>query len=163
MKQMITGCLSSACLMFVLGIANGRSDEEKVPLEKVPKEVMDAVKKKFPDAKIVGAEKEVEGGKTYFEVAIKNKEQNIEVILTPEGKITAVEAEISAKDLPKDVTAALDKKYPKAVIKKVEEITKDDKVSYEVMLATADKKTLEVTFDPKGKILEEEKKEKEGK
>jgi uncharacterized membrane protein YkoI len=135
----------------------------KVPLEKVPKEVMDAVKKKFPDAKIVGAERRSRGDKTYFEVAIKNKEQNIEIILTPESKISAIEAEISAKDLPKEVTAVLDKKYPEAEIKKVEEITKDDKVSYEVKLATADKKSLEVTFDPKGKILEEEKKEKEEK
>src|SRR6266568_8642865 len=121
MMRMLNFSLWAACLILFVGFTGIRADEEKVPLDKVPKEVMDAVKKKFPDAKIVGAEKEVENGTTSFEVAIKNKDQNIDVILTPEGKITAVEAEIPAKDLPKEVTTALDKKYPKAEIKKVEE------------------------------------------
>jgi uncharacterized membrane protein YkoI len=150
-------CSSFAfCFLAILGGASGRADEEKVPLDKVPKAVMDAVKKRFPNAKIMGAEKEVEDGKTSYEVAIKNKDQNIDVILTPEGKIVALEAEIPAKDLPKEVVAAMDKKYPKATVKKVEEITKDDKISYEILLVTADMKTFETTFDPKGKILEEE-------
>ncbi|MFL5243424.1 MAG: PepSY-like domain-containing protein [Gemmataceae bacterium] len=156
MRKWVYSWLVLSFVALVAGGAYLRADEEKVPLDKVPKAVMDAVKKKFPDAKIMGVEKEVEGGKTSYEVAIKNKDQNIDVLLTPEGEITAIEAEISLKDLPKEVVAAMDKKYPKATVKKVEEITKDGKVSYEVLLVTADKKTFETTFDPKGKILEEE-------
>jgi hypothetical protein len=37
-----------------------KADEEKVPLEKVPKEVMDALKKKFSDAKIAAADEKKE-------------------------------------------------------------------------------------------------------
>ena len=58
------------------------------------------------------------------------------------------------------VTEALEAKYPKATIKKAEEITKDDKVTFEVLIETADKKKLEVVLDAKGKIVEEEKKDK---
>jgi uncharacterized membrane protein YkoI len=153
--------VSAASLALVVaGLA--RADEEKVELAKLPKAVTDAVKAKFPDAKLVSAEKEKEDGKTVYEVAIKNKEQNIEVTLTPDGKIVSIEKEIAAKDLPKAVAEALEKKYPKATIKKVEEIIKDDKlVKYEALIVTADKKKLEVCFDPSGKFLEEEKKDKE--
>lgn len=139
--------------------ASARSDEEKIALDKLPKAVTDAVKKKFPDAELKSAEIEKENGKDVYEVVIKNKDQTIEVTLSPEGKILAVEKEMAAKDLPKPVTEALESKYPKATIKKVEEVTKDDKVTYEVLLVTADKKTVEVEFDPKGKVAQEEKKE----
>jgi uncharacterized membrane protein YkoI len=153
-------CLIVIVTLAWLGLtAPIRADEEKIDLDKLPKEVTAAVKKKFPDAKLVGAEKEVEKDKTTYEVSLKNKDQKIDVILTPEGKIIAIEAEITAKDLPKEVSAALDKKYPKAKIKVIEKITKDEKTSYEILLDT-DKKTVEVVFDPKGKMLQEEVREK---
>ena len=66
-----------------------------------------------------------------------------------------------AKDLPAKVSKVLGEKYPKAKIKKAEELTKDDKTSYEVIIETADKKKLEVVLDPGGKVLEEEGKEED--
>jgi uncharacterized membrane protein YkoI len=151
----------ATCALVVLATAAVvHADEEKVALDKLPKAVKDAIKAKFPDAELVGAEKETENGKTQYEVSIKNKKDKLDVILSADGKIVAIEKEIEAKELPKPVTAALDAKYPKATIKKVEEITKDDKVTFEVLIETADKKKLEVVFDPKGKIVEEEKKDK---
>lgn len=148
--------------LLVLAACAFAADEEKVPLDKLPKAVVDAVKAKFPDAKLVSAEKELEDGKPVYEVAIKDKDQNIEVTVTPEGKIILIEKEIAAKDLPKAVAEAMEKKYPKATIKKLEEIIKDDKVtSYEALIVTAEKKNLEVRFDPSGKFLEEEKKDAE--
>jgi len=79
--------------------------------------------------------------------------------VTPEGRITTIEKEIAAKDLPKVVADALAKKYPGARIKLVEEIRKPDKIEYyEALIVTAGKDTLEVSFDPSGKFLKEEKK-----
>jgi hypothetical protein len=151
----------AACTVVLLATAAVvRADEEKIALDKLPKAVVDAVKAKFPDAELVGAEKETENGKTQYEVSIKNKKDKVDVIVTSEGKIVAIEKLIEVKDLPKPVTEALNAKYPKATIKKAEEITKDDKVTFEVAIETADKKKLEVVFDPKGKIVEEEKKDK---
>jgi hypothetical protein len=154
------GWLAAGVALLALAAVCVRADEEeKIPLDKLPKAVVDAVKAKFPKAKLVSAEKEKEDGKTFYEVAIKDGDSNIEVILTPEGKITAIEKEIEVKDLPKAVTDAFESKYPKATVKKVEEITKEDKLyGYELLIVTAEKKKLEVTFDPKGKVLEEEKK-----
>ena len=141
-----------------------RADEEKVPLDKLPKAVAGAVEKMFPKAKVVSASKELADKKTVYEITIKNGEQNVQVTVTPEGEITEVEKEIAAKDLPKEVTAVLDDKYPKAKIEKAEEVTKGKELTYEVLLVTKDKKTLEIKFDPKGKVLnvEEKKEEKKG-
>ena len=150
-----------ACLLLV-GIL--KADEEKVPLDKLPKAVLDAVKARYPGAELTGAEKE-EGGKMVYEVALKAKGQKIEVTLTPEGKIVEIERQIAAKDMPKAVTDALQAKYPKATYKVVEEVIKgngkEEKVDYyEVLLVTAGKDKLEVSVAPEGKILKEEKKGK---
>src|SRR5947209_5648528 len=42
------------------------ADEEKVPLDKVPKAVIEAVKKRFPRAELVGASTEKTGDKTVY-------------------------------------------------------------------------------------------------
>jgi hypothetical protein len=138
-------------------------DEEKVPLDKLPKAVIDAVKNKFPKAELVEASKESEDGKTVYEVEIKNDGKKIDVTLTVEGTILGLEKEITAKDLPKAVTETLESKYVKATIKKVEEIIKikdgrDNLEYYEVLLVTAEKKTVEVVLSPDGKIKKTEEK-----
>ncbi len=144
-----------------------RADEEKVPLDKVPKAVLEAAKKRFPKADIVGASKEGEDGKTVYEVELKEGGKTIDVTLTPEGTITLIEKQIDAKDLPKAVAETLDKEYPKAKLKIVEEVTavKDGKEVvdfYEALLATADKKEIEVQIAADGKVkkVEEKKTEK---
>lgn len=131
--------------------------EEKIPLNKLPKAVVEAVKAKFAGATLVSAEKEKEDGKTVYEVNIKHKGHTIEVTVTPEGKIVSVEKTIKANELPEAVATALKKKYPRATIKVIEELSKGDKVTgYEVLLVTAGKKTVEVVFDPSGKITKTE-------
>jgi hypothetical protein len=146
-------------LVVVAGPALG-DDEEKVPLDKLPKAVVDAVKEKFPKAEMVSASKEKEDGKTLFEVSLKDGKHKIDVTVTPEGKIDTVEKTIEVGDLPKAVAEAFESRYPRATVQKVEEISKEDKVTkYEFLIVTADKKKLEVCFDPKGKFLDEEKKE----
>jgi uncharacterized membrane protein YkoI len=155
------GVLVALAGLFLLAAA--RADEEKIPLDKLPKAVLDAVKDKYPGAELLGAEKEDENGKTVYEVALKHKGQKLEATFKPDGTFVSVEKEIEAKDLPKAVADALEAKYPKATYKKVEEETEGDKVTYEVLLVTAEKKTVEVVLDPKGKILEEENKDKKDK
>src|SRR5689334_4740830 len=125
------------------------ADEEKVPLDRVPKAVREAVKARFPDAELVSAEKETEGGRTVYEVAIKNKGQSIEVTATADGMILEIEKQIAARDLPGAVAKTLEEKYPRATYKIIEEVVKvkDGKEkleSYEVLLVTAGKKKLEV-------------------
>jgi len=162
----------AAVVTVALVVAGGRADEEKVPLDKLPIPVSEAVKKRFPKAELVEAAKETskdgDKEKVEYEVTVKDGGTKIDVMLTPDGKITLIEKEIAAKDLPKAVTEALDAKYPKATLKVVEEVIKvtDGKEAldfYEVLLVTAEKKTFEVKLTAEGKITETEEKKEEKK
>ena len=153
--------LWAAAAAMAFSIPAAWAEEEKVPLDKLPKAVTVAVKAKFPDAELKSAEKEEEDGQTIFEVSLKSKGSDYDVSLTPEGQIIEIEKTIAAKDLPAAVVKGLDQKYPKATIKLAEEISKDNKTNYEVIIETADKKKLEVVLDPTGKILKEEDKSKD--
>lgn len=154
-----------AALVFAVA---ARADEEKVPLDKLPKGVLEVAKKRFPKAEVVGASKETEKDKTVYEVELKEAGKTIDVTLTPEAAIVLIEQEIDAKELPKAVTAALEKKYPKATYKIVEAVyaVKEGKEAldfYEVLVVTADKKEVEVKLTADGKITEEEEKKPEKK
>jgi hypothetical protein len=151
------GLVAALALVGLAGMVG--ADEEKVPLDKVPAAVMRAVKDKYPDATLVGATTETENGQKMYEVTLKDKGHKVDVTATADGKIVTVEREIGDKDLPQPVVRALNRKYPKATVQRVEEVSKNDQVTaYEAVIVTADNRKLEVSFDPKGKFLEEEKK-----
>ena len=175
---MRTTLLALAAAAFLAGPV--RADEEKIAPDKLPKPILEAVKKRFPKAEITGAAKETEDGKTEYEVSLKDGDTKYDVMFSADGAMTLIEKQIPAKDLPKAVTDALEAKYPKATFKVTEEMIKvtDGKEGlayYEVLLETADKKSVEVEVGPDGKIIktedkksdkddnDDDKKEKKGK
>jgi hypothetical protein len=146
----------AAVAVLVLAAA-ARSDEEQLSLDKVPKPVLEAAKKRFPKAEVKGASKEGEGDKLVYEVTLKQDGKNIDVTITPAGKITLIEKEVAFKDLPKAVAETFNKKYPKATYSIIEEVIKveDGKETleyYEAHLTTADKKVMEAEVLPDGKL-----------
>ena len=159
--------LLASAVLFLAAIPV-RADEEKVPLDKVPKAILETVKKRFPKAEIVGASKEEnEDKKIVYEIELKEDGKTTDVTLTPEGAITLIEMQIDAEKLPKAVKETLESKYAKAKIKLIEAVysVKDGKETldyYEAHLVLEDKKELEVVLTPDGKIkkTEEVKEEK---
>jgi uncharacterized membrane protein YkoI len=144
--------LSGLTALFVAA----RADEEKVPLDKVPIAVIETVNARFPGAKLTQAERETEEGKTTYEIALTHKGHKVEVSLTEGGDVIEVEKEVAAKDLPRPVADALKAKYPKATVKKAEEVTKGVKPPvYEIHIAD-DGKAREVVLDASGKVLKVE-------
>src|SRR6516225_7009405 len=125
MRRMMIGLGIVAVLGLFL--TAGRA-EEKLELDKVPKAVMDAVKAKFPGAKITGASKEKDDkGKELFELAFTFKPSNAkkdykyEVELYPDGSFIAIDKQIEFAELPKAVAKTMEEKYPKATYKVIEE------------------------------------------
>jgi uncharacterized membrane protein YkoI len=155
----IAGAVAS--LMLYVSVSAMADDEEKVALKDVPQAVLGAVKSKFPAGELTAAEKETKEGNTTYEITLKNKGKNIDVALTSEGKIKQIETTLAIADLPKPVARAIEAKYPAATVKKAEEILEykgeEETKKYEVVVATDDKKSLEVVLSPEGKILETEK------
>jgi hypothetical protein len=160
------GRLSILAVAAALVLAGGvRADEEKVPLEKVPRAVLAAVKKRFPKSELVEAARETEGGKTVYEITIKAGGAKIDLTVTPKGTITTIEKEVPVASLPAAVKDAVNKKYPKATWKLAEEVIqvkggKETFAYYEAHLVTAGKKKVEVKVRKDGTIVAEEKEEK---
>jgi hypothetical protein len=150
-----------AALACIVGSAALRADEERVPLDKLPRAVSESVKKRFPAAQLTKASKETENGKTEYEVVIKDGGAKVDVIVDPEGSITAIERSIAISKLPGAVRATLDGKYKGATYKAAEEVikvngTKETLDCYEVVLTKSDKKRVEVQVSPDGQLKKEE-------
>jgi uncharacterized membrane protein YkoI len=151
-------------LLGVFGLASGsKAQEAEIPLDQVPKPVMDAGKAKFPGAKIREAAKEMENGKTVFELAITHEGHRMDVTFQEDGTLVLVETEVPEREVPVAVMQPIRTKYPGAKIDLVESVKKGPRLKqeadyYEFHLTTADKKSVEVEVDGKGKILNTEEK-----
>lgn len=153
-----------SCVAVLAGLlmvtTAARAQDEPKDVDKIPKKVMDALKDKFPKAKIHKWTKETEAGSVIYDIEFKEKDRKCEADIKEDGTYINFEREVAARDLPEAVTKAVEKKYPKYTPKEIMEITdvKGDKEKlegYEIVLETADKKEVEVTVAPDGKILED--------
>jgi uncharacterized membrane protein YkoI len=147
-----------AVVGLLVGTAATKADDEKIAIDKLPDAIKKAVLDRFPKAELKSAEKETEDGKTVYDVAIKYKDTNYEVVVSADGLVTGFEKEIAVKDTPQAVAKAIEEKYPKSTIKMVEEVYKikgkDEKMEYyEIALETSDKKKASADVAPDGKIL----------
>jgi hypothetical protein len=170
MSRILGGVGGSAVLgLFLLATAAQAQDKpEQIKPDKLPPKVMAEVKARFPGAEFTSITKETVEGQVIYDLEMKYKGRKCEMDIREDGTIINIEREIAAKDLPGAVTKALAKKYPKATLKEIMESKvvkgKEELLEgYEVVLETADKKTLEVTLAPDGKIIEEPPAEKQEK
>jgi len=152
--------VGAAALSWFVSLSATQAQEEAVKPEQIPKAVMDALKSKFPQAKIDKCTKAKEGDDVIYDIEFKQEGRKCEADIKENGTYINYEKLIAEKDLPKVCREAIEKKYPKATLGDVMEETevkgKDEKLSaYEVMLTTADKKEVEVRLSPDGKILED--------
>ena len=134
------------------------NSEENVKVADLPRAVVAGLRVQFPKAEIKSAEKGIEDGKPIYEISIHSENRNIDVTLSPAGKIVSMEKTLPPADRPKSLLDSLAAKYPHATIKLVEEVWENDVLTgYEATIVTAEKKSKEVDFDAKGKLVEESK------
>lgn len=152
--------LAAFALFVLLATGKTRADEEPVPKDRIPKAVMDALLARFPRAMIDKCVKEKEGADTIYDIEFKHDGRKCEADIKDNGTFLNYEKAIQAKDLPEVVRAAVEKKYPNSTMKEIMEETEVDgktekRSAYEVVLATANKKSVEVRVSLDGKILED--------
>jgi hypothetical protein len=155
MRNMIG--LAVVVMVTASGIARA---DDNVPVDKLPKAVVDTLKKRFPKGELTKASKSGEGDKTTYEVSVKEGTLKADVDLTAAGAITGMEKQIAEADLPKVIAAAVKAKQPKGTVKTCEEViaVKDGKEEleyYEVVVETPDKKTVELEIEKDGKVRKE--------
>jgi len=153
--------LTIVCFLVLCVTSHAVAGEKEIDIKDLPKAVADAIKAKYPNAKLEEATVDDEDGKTTFEVEIEEGQNELTISLSPEGKILEVEKEVDVKDLPEAVLAAINAKYPKAEIEEAELVTADGQEFYEILIETDNEKSLEVKLDKAGKILKIEEVEEE--
>jgi hypothetical protein len=115
----------------------------------VPAPILAAFKAAYPHATIKTAAEEKENGKVVWEVESTENGLGRDLVYTPDGTVVEIEEEVPSALLPAPVTAAVKAQYPSARIVKGEKVTRGATVTYELQLAGAAKKSIELT--PEGK------------
>ena len=143
-------------------MARGRCRQGGPPA--LSKKATKAIKKAFPQAKIVQVEPERKSVVLY-EVELTRDGGEVEVLVTSDGQIVAAESEIGKDDLPAAVAAAVAKHAGDAEIKEIEKAEiraalqfvalETPQVVYEVEFLR-DGREVELKIDADGKILGKE-------
>ena len=149
-----------AVTALILAAAQVRGQEVAVPQDQVPKAVMNALLAKFPKAAIDTCVKATEGGEVIYDIEFKQEGRKFEADIKANGTYLNYEQAIEITALPEAVIAAIEKRYPRSVLKEImqeTEITgKTEQLSaYEVIIDTVGKGQVEVRVSPEGKVLED--------
>ena len=149
--------MSAVLIAVPMIFGQASASEKELKKDQVPKAVISAFEKAFPNAKELEFEEELFEGKTAYEVEYKRDGKEYEFLYSPEGVLLQKEEEVDVKTLPDPVIQAILKAHPKAKIKEAEKLIKPDGTvtGYEVEIKVAGKE-LELELDVSGKILETE-------
>ena len=141
-------------LANVTAMASAQAHEKKIRRSELPSAVLKTVNEQSKGAAVRGFSREREGGWTYYEVHLTVNGHSRDVLMDPNGKVVEVEEEVSLAALPPAVRSALQEKAGTRTIRKVESITKADKlVAYEAQVGSGGTKS-EIQVGPNGEALE---------
>jgi len=119
-------------------------------IEKLPPAVQKTVKEQLKGATMTGLSKEVEKGKTQYELETKVNGRGRDLIIGTDGTIEVIEEEVTLDTIPAPAKAAFEKASTGAKITKVEKVTKGSVVTYEAIVEKKGKKKTEVMVNADG-------------
>jgi uncharacterized membrane protein YkoI len=149
---------SATAFLFSLGLlfsANtfAQNSEKSVKMKNLPVAVQKTVQEQSKGATIRGLSKEIDAGKTIYEVELKVNGHNKDLLIDPTGAVVEIEEEVTLASLPPAVKAEIEKQAGSGKIVMVESITKNDAiVAYEAHVKTG-KKRSEVKVSPDGQPI----------
>jgi len=142
----------AACLLLS-GAALAQNTERPVKMKDLPKVVQATVREQSQGAVVRGLSMETENGQTFYEVSLKVKDHNKDVLIDTEGKVVEIEEQVALGSLPPAAKAEIEKQVGKGKILLVESVTKDAAiVAYEAHFRTQGK-LREVKVSPDGKEM----------
>ncbi len=124
--------------------------DTRVKLEDLPSAVQNTVKEQTKAGTLAGLAKEVEKGKTMYEVETKVNGKTRDLMLNETGEIMSIEEEVDLDSIPAPAKAAIQKRAAGGSVEKVEKLTEGSKVSYEAALKSKTGKKLEAAVNADG-------------
>ena len=122
---------------------------QEIHSHEVPSIVLNTFKQKFPKA----SDMEWELKNTEYKVEFEIGSTDHEAWLDKSGNIVKHKQDITSNELPKEVTASINKNYKDSRIDDVEKIELGEKVVFKVELKNASKEE-NLVFDRNGKLVE---------
>lgn len=147
------GSLALGCLVALIAALSANAEEKRIAKSDLPEAVQKTVEEQSRNATVRGFTKEIEDGKTYYEVELRVDGHSKDVLMDPAGEVVEVEEEVALPSLSRAVTEGLQKKAGSGKIVKVESLTKHGTlVAYEAQVRSGNKKS-EVQVGPSGETL----------
>ncbi|HEX2866085.1 MAG TPA: PepSY-like domain-containing protein [Ignavibacteriales bacterium] len=147
--------LTAAVLTLTISFSSNAQSKKKDVKKNVPQAVLDSFKKAYPNAVIKGSGKEVEEGKTFYEIESVDGKVKRDLLYLPDGKVAEIEEKISNNDLPATVISTVKKESPKGKITSAEKVTKNGTENFELMVKDA-ASSMELVLDKNGKVIAKE-------
>jgi uncharacterized membrane protein YkoI len=147
-------CHQIALSVFVLtiGFANALASEKAITMKDLPAAVQRTAQEQSKGAIIRGLSKEVEGGKTVYEVNMRVNGHGKDVTIDASGAVLEVEKEVALESIPSAARAAIEKAAGNGQITKVERVSGGKQTAYEAHLRK-DGKRSEVKVSADGRLL----------
>ena len=154
MKASLSSTLTTTviCILLGLGTLNGIAGDKKISKKDVPGAVLTAFEKKYPNATIKAFLQAKEKRSIFYEIESLDGKVSRDLLYKPDGTIVEMEESVSESELPQSVRDTLAAKYPKGAMKKIERLTRDTMVTYEVHLIDG-KKSVSLELASDGKII----------
>jgi len=127
MKTLIAAAIALGALVTGTALAA----QKKIKMQDLPPTVQQTVKEQTKNATLVGLMKEVENGKTVFELETKVNGRGRDLMIEESGAVLSVEEEVTLDSIPAAARAAIEKQAAGGKITKVETLTKGKTVTYE--------------------------------
>ncbi|MBI1797332.1 MAG: hypothetical protein HY076_05795 [Candidatus Eisenbacteria bacterium] len=141
---------ATSVLAAALCVAAAANAEQTITRAHVPRAVLAAFAKQWPNAKVRGYSREVEKGETTYEVESREGDVKRDVSFAADGSVSVVEETMPASALPAGAQSVLAGLKPAAKVGAVEKVTRGATVEYEVHVRQG-AKAKEIVFDLEGK------------
>ncbi len=137
--------------MLIVLLVPAIAADSKLKIEELPPSVQATVRDQLKTATLVGISKEVDKGKTVFEVETKTSGKARDLMLDSAGKILSVEEEVDINAIPSAARQTIQKKAAGGAVKTVEILTSGSVVAYEASINVKGK-TSEITVNADGSV-----------
>jgi len=144
-----------ACASSKGGKEGKQETSESVTLEQLTAPAQATVSKLIGSGTIDKVDREIEKGRTVYDVEATVNGQHMEYTITTDGTVVGTETGIEFSELPDAVQAAAEKYFGRKTALQPARVEEDGRVTYEVE-GKKDGKNKAVTFDANGKRLQEE-------
>lgn len=130
-------------ILFIASFASSLliAGEAAVKMKDLPPAVQKTVQAQTKGAQIKGLSREVEKGRTMYEVETMLNGKSRDLLIDATGALVSVEEPVAIESIPAAAKAALDRLAAGGKIKSVESVTKGQTVTYEAVIAKGLKKS----------------------